>query len=267
MLMIASIKGFIRLILFFVLSLCTVLLVLAGNILASLARSRWAVRWKNTVIRSWAWLTARLLNIKITIEGTPPKAPYILVSNHLSYMDVVPLWLSLNGTFIAKSEVKSWPFFGWATKVLGIIFIDRTLKRDVHRVNNLIRSTITEHQGVIIFPEGTSTKGETVLPFHPSLLKYPAQHEMPVHYATLRYQSLDSGKPASEYICWWGDRSFMEHFWELLQLPGFTVNVTFGSREIMSSDRKRLAEQLHRLVKDNFQPVQQARSKNTADRI
>ncbi|MCW9708300.1 1-acyl-sn-glycerol-3-phosphate acyltransferase [Aliifodinibius sp. 1BSP15-2V2] len=183
-----------------------------------------------------------------------------MVSNHLSYMDVVPLWLAVDGTFIAKSEIKSWPFFGWGTKILGMIFIDRALKRDVQRVNNMIKSTITEDQGIIIFPEGTSTKGETVLPFHPSLLEYPAQHNVPVSYATLTYQSFDPNKPASEYICWWGGMSFLDHFWELLKMPGFKADITFGSKRIVNADRKQLSDQLHQLVKANFQPVEQAGS-------
>lgn len=255
--MINIFKGFIRLVIFFTLSVITVVLVAVGNIIARLLNANWAVIGKNNIICSWAQLTALLLNMKVKIEGHPPKSPFILVSNHLSYMDVVPLWIAVDGTFIAKSEIKSWPFFGWATNILGIIFIDRELKRDVHRVNNIIKSTITEHQGIIIFPEGTSTQGETVYPFHPALLQYPAEFERPVHYASITYKSFDSDKLASKYICWWGDMSFFDHFWELLKLSGFEVSIKFGNPPIVNPDRKQLAQQLHQVVKTNFEPVKQ----------
>src|SRR5699024_9092949 len=145
-----------RLIFFFILSLATVILVGAGNLLLGIFSPEWAVSWKNHIIGFWARLMCIILNIDISLKGTPPEPPFFLVSNHLSYIDVIPLWLLINGTFIAKSEVSTWPFFGWATKILGVIFIDRNMRRDVHRVNNLIASSISHRQGVMIFPEGTS---------------------------------------------------------------------------------------------------------------
>lgn len=191
----------------------------------------------------------------INIKGDLGDPPFYLVSNHLSYIDVVPLWLCAEGTFIAKSEVESWPFFGWATKILGVIFIDRNIRRDVQRVNKLIASTITEEQGVIIFPEGTSTKGEKVRPFHTSLLQYPAEVKMPVHYVSISYKSYDPDRPASDYICWWGDMPFFSHFWELLKLRGFEVRVAFGNQTICHHDRKVLASKLQQAVEAEFDPV------------
>lgn len=249
-----------RLVLFFAISLMTVILVAAGNLLLGIFSRRWRIQWKNIIIRIWSRVTARILSIDICLKGTPPRPPFFLVSNHLSYIDVVPIWYSVKGTFIAKSEVESWPFFGWATRTLGIIFIDRELRHDVQRVNRLIASTITKEQGVIIFPEGTSTKGEEVKPFHASLLKYPAEHELPVSYATITYRSYDAGRPAWNHICWWGEMSFFSHFWKLLTIPGFEVTLTFGDGTINESNRKLLARRLRQAVANNFDPVSQPES-------
>lgn len=178
-----------------------------------------------------------------------------MVSNHLSYIDVIPLWCYTNATFIAKSEVKTWPFFGFGTRMLGVLFIDRELKRDVHRMNRRISSSITKEQGVILFPEGTSTKGAKVLPFNASLLQYPAENEFPVSYATVSYKTVGSEWPAHLKVCWWGDMPFTGHFWDLLKMPGFAATITFGDHKFIESDRKRLAEKLHRAVSDNFVPI------------
>jgi 1-acyl-sn-glycerol-3-phosphate acyltransferase len=226
-----------------------------GNLLLGIFSKGWAIRWKNLIIKNWALLTAHIIGLKINIKGTPPKPPFFLVSNHLSYIDVIPLWRYLDATFVAKSEVKSWPFFGFGTRALGVLFINRELKRDVRRMNNQISEVMGEEQGVILFPEGTSTKGEKVLSFNSSLLQYPAYIKMPVNYVTISYKSCDKDRPAHENICWWGEMPFFSHFWELLKIPGFVSNVRFGEHQITKSNRKELAYELHQAVSEQFIPV------------
>lgn len=253
--MLNVIRATVRLLLFFLITLIVIVLVAMGNILFGFFSKRWPVRWKNIVIKNWAALTALIIGIKISVKGTPPKAPFFLVSNHLSYIDVIPLWRYLDATFVAKSEVKSWPFFGFGTRMLGVLFINRELKRDVRRMNKKISDAICEDQGVILFPEGTSTKGEQVERFNSSLLQYPADNEMPVDYATISYTSYDKTRPAHKNICWWGDMPFFSHFWELLKMPGFESNLRFGEQHITESNRKELADKLHQAVSEQFIPV------------
>lgn len=265
--MTAKIRGGTRLITFFIVSLVTVLLVAVGNLLLGIFSSRQTVRWKNTVIGYWAWLVSKITGMRLHLKGTPPKPPFFLVSNHLSYIDVIPLWLWLDGTFVAKSEVRSWPFFGWGTRILGIIFIDRNLRGDVQRVNKLIASAITKDQGVIVFPEGTSSKGAGVKPFHASLLEYPASSAIPVSYATITYKSYDPGRPAHTHICWWGEMPFFSHFWEWLTMPGFEATITFGTRKLVETNRKKLAKRLQQAVADDFDPVVQFRTEEPQNHL
>lgn len=253
--MLLTLRASVRLVLFFILSLLTVLAVAAGRLTVGLVSTTQAVRWKNAVIGLWATLVAKLIGLKIIQKGTPPSPPFFLVSNHLSYIDVIPLWKYLNGTFVAKSEVQSWPFFGWATQILGVLFINRENMLDTYRMNQKIAQTITDAQGVILFPEGTSTKGEQVAPFNAPLLEYPASSQMPVHHATLSYRTLDSRWPTHLNICWWGDMPFFSHFWELLKMPGFEVEITFSTETTVESDRKKLAKSLHKRVANDFLPV------------
>ena len=196
-----------------------------------------------------------IVGINISKFGEAPESPFFLVANHLGYIDIIPLWLYTGGTFVAKSEIKDWPFFGIAAKLVGILFIDRENKRDISRVNNLLSGAMNDYQGVILFPEGTSTDGKEVLSFHAPLLQFPAIEEIPVSYATISYSTNDETKPASEYVCWWGDMTFFSHFFNLLKLKSFDAQIVFGDKKVMNKNRKKLAAVLHQEVKANFTPV------------
>lgn len=248
-------RAVIRLILFIPVTVLTVVFVAVGNLILGLINKGWAVQWKNYMIRSWAWVTGYLMGLRMEKRGTPPKPPFFLVANHLSYVDVVLLWRYLDATFVAKSEIRSWPFFGWATRTLGVLFIDRELKRDVHRMNQRISEVISQYQGVILFPEGTSTKGKSVLPFNAPLLQYPVDAQMDVNFATITYHTKDPDSTAHLDVCWWGEMEFIPHFWQLLQLKSFHATITFGEQAYTADDRKVLAEKLHQAVIDDFIPA------------
>ncbi len=252
--MIENTRAILRLILFFLLTLCTVISVGIGNILFRFIKPSMVTKWKNRIITIWASLTANIMGLNISSEGLPPKPPFFLVSNHLSYMDVVPLWYFLDGTFIAKSEIASWPFFGWGTRTLGVLFINRKLQGDVRRMNNRVEETISDSEGIILFPEGTSSKGERVLPFNSSLLNYPAEKEMPVSSTAISYCSVDADRPAWSHVCWWGDMAFLPHFWELLKIKRVDVTISFGDK-ITGNNRKELAKQLQKEVSRLFVPI------------
>lgn len=253
--MVAYLRASVRLLLFFLYTLLTVILVSLGNIFLGLFNKKWTVSWKNVIIKSWAWVTGYIVGLRLEKKGTPPEPPFFLVSNHLSYIDVVLLWRYVDATFVAKSEIKSWPFFGWGTRTLGVLFIDRELKRDVHRMNKRISEVISDRQGIVIFPEGTSTRGAEVLPFNAPLLQYPVDGQLPVSYATLSYRTSNPENLAHLDICWWGDMEFFPHLWHLLQLKSFEATITFGEHSIIEDDRKELAKKLHQAVQSNFVPV------------
>src|SRR6056297_3660026 len=140
---------------------------------------------RNLYMYLWSQGMCVVLNIKVKTKGEPPKAPFFLVSNHLSYLDIIPLYLNLKCTFVAKKEVRSWPVLGPMVKSVGVIFVDRNRRKDVTRVNELVSNVLNNDQGLILFPEGTSSAGSTVLPFHSSLLKLPAASGLPVHTVSL----------------------------------------------------------------------------------
>jgi 1-acyl-sn-glycerol-3-phosphate acyltransferase len=211
--------------------------------------------WRNWIFRHWAKAIAYTLNMKITVEGAPPQAPFFLVSNHLSYVDIIALASQLDCVFVSKSEVRDWPIVGFLCRSMGIIFIDRERRADIPRVIGLIEKAWQKKQGVIVFPEGTSSKGSGLLPFKPSLLEPAVQARMPVSYASLTYQTPVYETPAYLSVCWWGDMTFAPHALDLFRLSGFQATVVFGAQTFLEDDRKVLAQKLRAAIEQQFTPV------------
>ena len=158
--------------------------------------------------------------------------------------------------FFGKKDVESWPIIGSLCRSFGTIFIDRRNQRDLARVNGEIAQALEDGRGVILFAEGTSSEGSTVLPFRSSLLEAAAKRMFPVSYAAVSYRLLGDDPPASLSVCWWGDMTFGSHFTELLRLKRIQATVSFGSDEIRADNRKVLAERLWLEVNRLFVPVE-----------
>lgn len=213
------------------------------------------LRWRGRIFRLWSRACSRVIGMRMEIRGEPPPAPFFLVSNHLSYTDVLVLGSQVPCVFVAKSEIAGWPFIGTLCRGVATLFIDRESKRDILRVIARIERVMRAGIGVILFPEGTSTRGDTVGRFRPSLLETAARAGIPVSYATLSYRTPGDEPPAQLKVCWWGGMSFLGHFLELLTLPRFTATVAFGEKPIQASDRKELATRLQDAVTSQFQAV------------
>jgi 1-acyl-sn-glycerol-3-phosphate acyltransferase len=211
-------------------------------------------RWVAGIYRAWARLFLLNMGVRVTVHGEPPKAPFFLVSNHLSYVDIPLLANYIDASFISKAEVEGWPLMGTISRWAGTIFIDRSVKRDIPRVLAQIEQRLARHLGVVVFPEGTSSSGADVQRFLPSLLQIPAQAGYPVSYASLAYRTPAGENPAHLTVCWWGDMTFFKHFYRLLAVRRFDASVTFGDQPISDPDRKKLADKLHRAVSEQFVP-------------
>jgi 1-acyl-sn-glycerol-3-phosphate acyltransferase len=207
-------------------------------------------RWSSFNFRGWSKATAALLGMRVEVKGVPPRAPFFLVSNHLSYVDVVAFASQLECVFVAKSEVASWPVLGWLCRGMGTLFVDRHSRRDVLRVNGLIERALHRGKGVLLFPEGTSTAGVEVLPFHSALFEPAVRAGYPVSYATVSYRTPAGQPPAHQAVCWWGEMSFLPHLYRLFQVTAFEATLAFGSHSIRAKDRKTLATQLCQAVKE-----------------
>lgn len=213
------------------------------------------VYWRQVIFRAWAHSFVRVSNMKTRVVGTPPAPPFFLVCNHLSYTDVAALRAVTEGVFVAKGEIENWFLAGKIVRDMGTIFINRQNRRDIPRAGAEIVKRLEQGEGVIVFPEGTSTKGETILPFNSSFLEFAARKNLPVAYASITYTTpLDQPK-ASESVSWWDEKTFAQHLWYLFQVREFTAIINFGDEPILNDKRKELARTLREKINEKFVPV------------
>jgi 1-acyl-sn-glycerol-3-phosphate acyltransferase len=197
----------------------------------------------------------RLLAVRTRVIGGVPRAPFFLVSNHLSYLDIVVLAAQAPCRFVAKREVRGWPGVGPLARTMGTIFVDRGAPRDAVRALNQVEAAIRGGDGVTVFAEATSSAGAGVLPFRSALLEWAARTRHPVHYATLGYRTPPGSAPAHLSVCWWGDMTFGRHLVGLAGLRSCEATIHFGPDPITAPDRRQLADRLHAAVRAQFVPV------------
>lgn len=214
------------------------------------------IRWRRSLFTLWGRWALRALSVELTVVGSPPAEPGLLVSNHLSYLDI-PVLASCSPTvFVSKSEVRHWPVLGPMAATMGTVFVKRERKRELPGVNRDIARALEGGDSIVLFAEGTSTNGSSVLPFRTSLLAPAVAGDgLAVSYACLHYETDPDEPPASTTVCWWGDMAFAPHVMVLLGLRRIRARVTFGSDPILEADRKLLAEKLWQAVDQVFIPI------------
>ena len=227
---------------------------LAARALA-LAAPRLGLAARARVLRAWARGVARVLGMRVVVEGEPPRPPFLLVSNHLSYVDIVALWTVVEGDFLARADVAGWPVFGFLARSAGTRFVDRSRKRDLTRVMDELAAVLARRRGAIVFPEATSSCGESVLPFRPSLFEVALRTGYPVRCAAISYSTPPGAEPARTSVCWWGDMTFHDHLYRLLALPSLEARIAFPPGAVEGADRKELALRAREVVAAAFRPV------------
>ena len=228
---------------------------LHAGLLFTIASPRLAARWRSFIFKSWSRGLLLISGVRRRTVGDPPKAPFLLVSNHLSYVDIAVLGSVVGGVFVAKAEISNWPAVGFLCRSVETIFIDREMRRDIPEVMREIERQLGHGQGIILFPEGTSSSGASILPFRPALLEPAARSGQPVSYAAVSYQTPKGEPPTHLSVCWWGGMPFAPHALEFFKLRRIDATVVFGDRQFQGGDRKILANELHSAVLNSFQPV------------
>ncbi len=177
------------------------------------------------------------LSMGVTVTGPVP-ASGLVVSNHLSYLDILLYAAAMPCTFVSKSEVLGWPMFGILARCGGTIFVKRTRVHSVNDSARRIADALNSGILVILFPEGTSTDGATVLSFLSALFQPAIQTHSPIHAAAIGY-SLADGVEAD--LCYYGDITFLPHLLGALAHEGVEGRIAFEGEARTYSNRKKAA--------------------------
>ena len=173
----------------------------------------------------------RALGITLRRHGAALDASHVLyVSNHISYIDIAALMSLTGARFVSRGDIAKLPFFGWLMKRYGTVFIHR-VRSDVRGQITLLQRLLDEGSPLLLFAEGTTGDGRSVLPVKSSLfaaLESFDARNLALQPISLRYSLLD-GVPMSTYwepMCaWYGEMSFLPHLWEVLSLHRITIDV------------------------------------------
>ncbi|HEX4020454.1 MAG TPA: lysophospholipid acyltransferase family protein [Acidobacteriaceae bacterium] len=213
-----------------------VLLAAQGNYLwrrwraqAPLTRSQ-RVAW----MQVWVRWVLRVFGVTYTLAGPVP-AEGLLVSNHLGYLDIMVLAAAHPSVFVSKIEVRRWPLFGWLAQCGGTIFVQRRTRDDLPAVTTAMAEVLQQGQTVVLFPEGTSSNGEKILPFHAALFEAAVQAKVPVMPAYLRYNT-PQGLP-EPHAYYWGDAILLPHIAQLLGTKRICAEVVFSAESRVFTDR------------------------------
>jgi lyso-ornithine lipid O-acyltransferase len=200
-----------------------------------------------------------VLRVRIRVVGTPMRdIPTLILSNHVSWLDIPVISAIMPIAFVAKREVSSWPIVGIAAKLLRTVFVDRSRRLQTSEVNSEIARRLTEGDPVVLFAEGTSSDGNRVLEFRSALIGAVTQLDsaqqvmlQPLSIGYTHIQGLPMGRQHRPLVAWYGDVDFTPHFTQFLRRGAVDVTVTFGQPIPYDgdTDRKAVARALENTVR------------------
>ena len=195
-------------------------------------------------IRWWARKMLAVLGIAFESEGEPMRRSALVVVNHISWLDIMAVHAIVpEARFVSKADVKSWPLVARLVDAAGTLYLEREKKRDALRVVHAVAAAIGGGEVVAIFPEGTTSLGHGLLPFHANLLQAAIATSTPVQPVALRYS--DATHAVSEAVEFVGDTGLFKSLWQTSCGDGVRAKLTFlPVRASAGLERRELAAQL-----------------------
>ncbi|HUX63528.1 lysophospholipid acyltransferase family protein [Sulfuricella sp.] len=183
---------------------------------------------RTELIRRWSARVLAILNVRLSVRGEVPEvsaAGVMFVANHVSWLDVYLLDAVCPVRFVAKAEVRAWPVIGWLAVKLGTLFIERARRHDTARANREVVDALRQGDCVAVFPEGTTSNGTLLRPFHASLLQSAITSEARLRPVAIRYVHRDGTVNLSPaYV---DDMSFGASLLRILNEPDLAAEITY----------------------------------------
>jgi len=217
------------------------------------------LRLARTLPRFYHRLVCRVLGFRLAVEGKAVEAnPVLYIANHTSYLDIEILGATTEGSFVSKAEVARWPLFGWLARLQRTVFIDRQ-KSAAQGHKNAVIDRLDRGDRLILFPEGTSSDGNQILPFKSSLFSVAEYRRdgvaitvQPISIAYVRLDDIPLGRSYRPFFAWYGEMDMAPHLWNLLGMGVLTVEVRFHTPVTIDqfASRKELAWHCYRVIGD-----------------
>jgi len=246
-----------------VLVLTTVAIITLALIPLQWLSVRLKLPWRRSIPVFYHGLVHSLLGVRIRVVGNRLREhPLLIVSNHISWLDISVITALAPVVFVAKREIASWPLFGLLAKLQRSVFVDRTRRHKTQQVNAEIAQRLAEGDPVVLFGEGTSSDGNRVLPFRTALIGAArdalaeAEHAQrvwiqPLSIAYTRLLGLPLGRQHRPLVAWYGGAPLWPHLLGITQRGGIDVVVTWGEPVAFdeASDRKAIAKSLETTIR------------------
>lgn len=186
--------------------------------------------YRHHMLRVATWWYRRLLtilNVKLEILGAHSEQPVLVVSNHVSWMDIAVFGSFLEPAFVSKAEVDKWPVLGAAARATGTVFLPRgAFKTDT--VANRLAQRLAQRRNVVLFPEATTSAEATPRRFHARLFAAAIAHNYPILPVAIRYMPYTQNRSGHhDWAPWVGEEGLGRHLCRLLNLQAMTVRIQF----------------------------------------
>jgi 1-acyl-sn-glycerol-3-phosphate acyltransferase len=201
----------------------------------------------------WCRQLLGLLGLAVQSQGAPHDGPVLWVANHVSWLDILVINAVRPARFVSKADVRRWPLIGWLVACGGTLFIERERKRDALRVLHQVSEALKAGDTIALFPEGTTSDGRGVLPFHANLLQAALSAGAPVQAIVLRFA--DADQAVSEAAAYVGEVNLVQSVWRVVRARRLTASVRYLPVEPGGSvtDRRALSERLRGRILESLE--------------
>lgn len=204
---------------------------------------------REATVQAWAQRMLEVLGVGLEVRGSAPEAgPLMLVANHISWLDILVLHAARHCRFVSKSDVQHWPLIGRLATGAGTLYIARTSRRDAMRVVHRMVASLQAGDILAVFPEGTTSDGVSLLPFHANLIQAAISADAPVLPVGLNFIDART-RQTSLSPCYIDDDTLVGSLWRTLAGPRVCAVVTFGQPQASHGrDRRAWARDLRSAV-------------------
>jgi 1-acyl-sn-glycerol-3-phosphate acyltransferase len=210
---------------------------------------RLATEQREMQVQAWSLQFLALWGIHLRVIGQPVvSGPALLVSNHISWLDILVIHAARYCRFVSKSDVRDWPLIGALATGSGTLYIERSSRKDALRMVGEMADALKDGDVLAVFPEGTTSDGLSLLPFHANLIQSAIAAEAPVQPMSLQFIDAHTGE-LSLVPCYIGDDTLLGSIWRTLTSSEITAVVRFGPLQTAQGrERRQWAADLHECV-------------------